>query len=66
MTDTANTLSTEPVTEFPPDNAGNKVGWLIGIIAVILAVIVAIIASDGIRHWFALHTEVLNGGPDPF
>ena len=65
-TNTTNTSSTEPQPEFPPDNDGNKLGWLIGIIAVILAVIVVIIVSDGIRHWFALHTGVLNGGPDPF
>jgi hypothetical protein len=66
MTDTTNTSSTAPQPEFPPDNDGSKVGWVIGIIAVILAITVVIIVSDGIRHWFALHTGVLNGGPDPF
>ena len=64
MTDT--TTSTAPEPEFAPDNAGNKVGWLIGSIAAFLAITLAIIVFDGIRHWFALHTGIQNGGPDPY
>ena len=66
MTDTTNTSSQASQPEFPPDNDGNRLWWLIGVIAVVLAVIVTIIVSDGIRNWLALHTGVLNGGPDPF
>jgi hypothetical protein len=66
MTDTTSTSSTTPQTEFAPDSNGNRVGWLIGIIAVILAVAVAIVASGDIRHWFAVHTGTLNGGPDVY
>jgi hypothetical protein len=66
MTETPATPSTEPQPEFPPDNDGNGLVWLIGIIVVVLAVFVVLIVADGIRHWFALHTGILNGGPDPY
>jgi hypothetical protein len=70
MTDTPATSSTpssaEPQTEFPPDNDGNKFVWLIGIVAVVVVFVVILIVSAGIRNWFALHTGVLKGGPDPY
>jgi hypothetical protein len=66
MTDTTNTSSPAPQPEFAPDNSGNKVGWLIGIVVLILAITVAIIVSDVIRNWFAVRTGTRNGGPDPY
>lgn len=66
MTDTTNTSTTAREPAFPPENDGNKVGWLIGFITLILAITVVIIVSNGVRNWFALHTGILNGGPDPF
>lgn len=66
MTDTTTTSTAEPQPEFPPTSDGNKSGWVIGIIAVVLAITVVLIVSDALRHWFALHTGILNGGPDPY
>ena len=65
MTDTTTASSTaEP--EFPPGDDGNKVRWLIGIVALVVAVTLVIFLFSAIRHWFALHTGILNGGPDPY
>ena len=66
MTDTTMTSSTSVQQEFPPDSDGNRTWWVISIIAAVVAFVAAIIVSDGFRHWLALHTGVLNGGPDPF
>jgi hypothetical protein len=70
MTDTptpSNTPSSaEPQTEFPPDNDGNKLVWLIGIVALVVVFVVILLVSADIRNWFALHTGVLKGGPDPY
>lgn len=70
MTDTPTASTTpssaEPQTEFPPDNDGNRLVWLIGILAVVVMFVVILIVSAGIRNWFALHTGVLKGGPDPY
>ena len=52
--------------EFPPGDSGNKVGWVIAVLAVILAFILALVVSDAFRHWFADHTGISNGGPDPY
>ena len=65
MTDTTNP-STTPEPEFPPGDDGNRVWWLIGLVVLIVAVTVILIAAGGIRDWFALHTGVKNGGPDPY
>jgi hypothetical protein len=66
MTETTDTSSAAPQPEFPPDNDGNKAAWVIGIAVAIVAVTVVILVTDGLRHWFALHTGIQNGGPDPY
>jgi len=40
--------------------------WVWAVVIVLLIVIIALIIAsfDGLRHWFALHTGTLHGGPD--
>jgi hypothetical protein len=51
---------------FPPDNSGNRAAWVGGllILIVILALLIAFLGA--LRHWFALHTGTLHGGPDVY
>ncbi len=67
-------------TSTPPPRAGNGVGagsnsetdrsparkWVHGLLLILLVVGIALIIAffDGIRHWVALHTGTLHGGPD--
>jgi hypothetical protein len=55
----------EPATPaFPPDNSGNKAVWLGGLLLAIVCVALLIAFVGALRHWFALHTGTLHGGPD--
>ena len=57
--------STVPSTpEFPPDSTGNRAVWLMGLILIILGLALVIAFIGALRHWFALHTGTLHGGPD--
>jgi hypothetical protein len=54
-------------TFFPPDEPriGASSIWLIlGIVVVV--VLVLAVAVSAIRHWVALHTGVIHGGPDQY
>jgi hypothetical protein len=55
-----------PTPAFPPDSSGNKAVWIMGLIIliVVLAFVIAFVGS--LRHWFALHTGTLHGGPDVY
>jgi hypothetical protein len=53
-----------PTPEFPPDNSGNRAVWLLGLIIMIVLVALLIGAIGAFRHWVALHTGTLHGGPD--
>ncbi len=56
--------STVPAPEFAPTSSGNNVAWVIGIAVIILAIGLMIGFVSDVRHWFAVHTGTLHGGPD--
>jgi hypothetical protein len=59
--------ATAPATpQFPPESTGNKAVWVLGIIVVIFALALLIGFFGAFRHWFALHTGTLHGGPDVY
>ena len=41
---------------YPPDNSGNRVVWVAGVLVLILVVALLIAFLGAFRHWFALHT----------
>ncbi len=49
---------------YPPDSSGNKAVWLAGVLLAIVLIALAIAFVGALRHWFALHTGTLHGGPD--
>jgi hypothetical protein len=55
-----------PPPAFPPDSSGNRAVWLAGLLLVIVVVALLIAFVGGLRHWFALHTGTLHGGPDQY
>jgi hypothetical protein len=61
---TAGLSTPPPRPTFPPDSTGNKAVWLMGLILVIVALALVIAFIGALRHWFALHTGTLHGGPD--
>ncbi len=63
LTPTNGSAST-PKPAFPPDSSGNKAVWLMGLILLILVLALLIAFVGALRHWFALHTGTLHGGPD--
>jgi hypothetical protein len=52
--------------QFPPDSSGNRVVWVAGLLALILLVALLIAFLGAFRHWFALHTGTIHGGPDVY
>jgi len=63
--DAENSVAPEPPT-FPPDSSGNRVVWVGGLLVLILVVALLIAFLGAFRHWFALHTGTLHGGPDVY
>jgi len=55
-----------PSPYFPPGGSGNKAVYLMGVIIVIVVVALLIAFVGVLRHWFALHTGTLHGGPDVY
>ena len=53
-----------PTPAYPPDSSGNRAVWVAGLIVLIVAVALLIAFLGALRHWFALHTGTLHGGPD--
>ncbi len=51
---------------FPPDSSGNRTAWLGGLLLLIVLVALLIAFIGALRHWFALHTGTLHGGPDVY
>ncbi len=51
---------------YPPESSGNRVVWLMGLIVVILVLALVIGFIGVLRHWFALHTGTIHGGPDVY
>lgn len=75
MTDTSSLVqqppsSVDPTSPPPPDfaptSAGNRAVWLLGFIVVILVATLIVAFFGTVRHWFALHTGIINGGPDHY
>jgi hypothetical protein len=58
--------STPSPPAFPPDSSGNRVVWLGGLLIMIVVVALLIAFVGALRHWFALHTGTLHGGPDVY
>ena len=56
--------STVPTPDFAPTSTGNKLAWVIGIALVIVAFALLVAFFGALRHWFAVHTGTLHGGPD--
>jgi hypothetical protein len=56
--------STDPLSEFAPTSTGNKIAWVLGAIVLILVIALVIGFFGWVRHWFALHTGIVHGGPD--
>ena len=65
LTPTDGSTST-PAPAFPPESSGNRAVWLMGLILLILVLALAIAFVGALRHWFALHTGTLHGGPDVY
>ena len=61
---TTNGSTNTPTPAFPPDSSGNRAVWLMGLILLILVLALLIAFVGALRHWFALHTGTLHGGPD--
>lgn len=58
------TDSSVPSPAFAPTSTGNMVPVVIGLVVLILAIALLIAFFGALRHWFALHTGTLHGGPD--
>ena len=64
--DTGNPKAT-PTPSYPPDNSGNRAAaWVGGVLLVVVLVALLIAFIGAFRHWFALHTGTLHGGPDVY
>lgn len=53
-----------PAPEFAPTDAGNRLPWVVGLAVVVVVVALLIAFFGALRHWVALHTGTLHGGPD--
>lgn len=62
----ANDSTNTPTPDYAPDSSGNRAVWLLGLIVLILVIALVIAFVGDLRHWFALHTGTLHGGPDVY
>jgi hypothetical protein len=61
----SNGSTNAPTPAFAAESSGNRAVWLMGLILLLILVLALLIAFVGaLRHWFALHTGTLHGGPD--
>ncbi len=65
VTSAGNSTATS-TPSFPPDSSGNRAAWVGGILLAIVLVALLIAFVGTLRHWFALHTGTLHGGPDVY
>ena len=63
VADSADTSSV-PRPQFAPTSTGNKAAWVIGIVVLIVIIALLIGLYGEVRHWVAVHTGTLHGGPD--
>ena len=54
----------EPVY-LPEMRSGSSALWVI-LLFVLVVTLVVILVAGGVRHWVALHTGILNAGPDKY
>lgn len=64
MTETPSDTATVPTSEIAPASPGNMLAWVIGAGVLIIAIALLIAFFGVFRHWFAVHTGTLHGGPD--
>ncbi|MDE3086385.1 MAG: hypothetical protein KGJ77_06430 [Acidobacteriota bacterium] len=57
-------LAAAPVPEFAPTSSGNRLAWVVGLVVLVVVVALLIAFFGALRHWVALHTGTLHGGPD--
>jgi hypothetical protein len=62
----ATTGENTPSPQFPPGSSGRRDLLVAAIFVVILVLAILIAMIGGLRHWFALHTGIVHGGPDPY
>ncbi|MGH9080478.1 MAG: hypothetical protein ACRDYE_10475, partial [Acidimicrobiales bacterium] len=55
-----------PPPSFPSDSSGNRAVWVGSLLLMIVLVALLIAFIGALRHWFALHTGTLHGGPDVY
>ena len=53
-----------PSPTFPPGSTGNKLAAVAGILIAVVVFAILIGVVGALRHWIALHTGTLHGGPD--
>lgn len=51
---------------YAPGNSGNKAIWLAGLLIGLFVLALLFGFIGGLRHWFALHTGMIHGGPDVY
>jgi len=49
----------------PEPRAGTSVLWIVLAVLLVGTILVVLVVA-GVRHWVALHTGVINGGPDKY
>jgi len=51
---------------YPPQlRRGTSVLWVVLLVILVVTLLVILVVA-GVRHWVALHTGILNGGPDKY
>lgn len=53
-------------TTFPPGSSGNRLSTVVVVLLVIVGIALLIFFFGALRHWVALKTGTLHGGPDVF
>lgn len=72
---TASSPTSRPSTENPanvgpaeiaPSSSGNRLIFVLVVVLVVIVVAMLIALFGALRHWVALHTGIVHGGPDEF
>jgi hypothetical protein len=57
-------------TSASPENTGpgsvRKLGFGVALVLIMAGLVLVIVFFTALRHWLALHTGILNGGPDKY
>jgi hypothetical protein len=49
-----------------PANSGNRAVWVAAVLLFLVVLTLLVAIHGGLRHWFALHTGIIHGGPDVY